>query len=66
VYSTESVETLYDWKKFELKTDRCGLQHIFTQSDLNARQRVGQNCLANMILRFTYIKGTMNRVAYAC
>jgi hypothetical protein len=23
-------------RKFELKTDHCGLQHIFTQSDLNA------------------------------
>jgi hypothetical protein len=23
-------------QKFELKTDHCGLQHIFTQSDLNA------------------------------
>ena len=26
-------------RKFELKTDHCGLQHIFTQSDLNVRQR---------------------------
>jgi hypothetical protein len=26
-------------QNFELKTDHCGLQHIFTQSDLNARQR---------------------------
>jgi hypothetical protein len=26
-------------QKFELKIDHCGLQHIFTQSDLNARQR---------------------------
>jgi hypothetical protein len=25
-------------QKFELKTDHCGLQHIFTQSDLKARQ----------------------------
>ena len=25
-------------QKFELKTDHCGLQHIFSQSDLNARQ----------------------------
>ena len=23
-------------QKFELKTDHCGLQHIFTQGDLNA------------------------------
>jgi hypothetical protein len=26
-------------QKFKLKTDHYGLQHIFTQSDLNARQR---------------------------
>jgi hypothetical protein len=26
-------------QKFELKTDHCGLQHIFTQGDLNAQQR---------------------------
>jgi hypothetical protein len=25
--------------KFELKTDHSGMQHIFTQSDLNAQQR---------------------------
>jgi hypothetical protein len=29
---------LIGWK-FELKTYHCGLQHIFTESDLNARQR---------------------------
>jgi len=29
---------LIGWK-FELKTDHSGLQHIFTHSDLNARQR---------------------------
>jgi hypothetical protein len=25
-------------RKFELNTDHCGVQHIFTESDLNARQ----------------------------
>jgi hypothetical protein len=43
-------------QKFELKMDHCGLQHIFTQSDLNARQRhwsedIGHNFLASTILR---------------
>jgi hypothetical protein len=26
-------------QKFELKMDHCGLQHMFTQHDLNARQQ---------------------------
>jgi hypothetical protein len=49
-YATHDLEllaivyTLRVWRhyligwKFELKTDHCGLQHIFTQRDLNARQ----------------------------
>jgi hypothetical protein len=47
-YATHDLEllaivyALRDWRhyligwKFELKTDHCGLQHIFTKSDLNA------------------------------
>ena len=34
-------------QKFELRTYHCGLQHIFTQGKLNARQRRGQNFLAS-------------------
>jgi hypothetical protein len=49
-------------RKFELKTDHCGLQHIFTQSDLNARQRRWSELLSEYDFEITYIKGTVNRV----
>jgi hypothetical protein len=52
-------------RKFELKTDHCGLQHIFTQSDLNARQRRWSELLSEYDFEITYIKGTVNRVADA-
>jgi hypothetical protein len=42
--------------------DHCGLQHIFTQSDLNARQRRWSELLSEYDFEITYIKGTMNRV----
>jgi hypothetical protein len=51
--------------KFELKTDHCGLQHIFTQSDLNARQRSWSELLSEYEFEITYIKGMVNRVADA-
>jgi hypothetical protein len=51
--------------KFELKTDHCGLQHIFTQSDLNTRQRRWSELLSECDFEITYIQGTMNRVADA-
>ena len=47
-------------RKFELKTDHCGLQHIFTQSDLNARQRRWSELLSEYDFEITYIKGTVN------
>jgi hypothetical protein len=52
-------------RKFELRTDHCGLQHIFTQSDLNARQRRWSELLSEYDFEITYIKGTVNRVADA-
>jgi hypothetical protein len=52
-------------QKFKLKTDHCGLKHIFTQSDLNARQRRWSKFLSEYYLEITYIKGTMNIVADA-
>jgi hypothetical protein len=51
--------------KIELKTDHCGLQHIFTQSDLNARQRHWSELLSEYDFEITYIKGMVNRVADA-
>jgi hypothetical protein len=41
------------------------LQHIFTQSDLNARQRRWSELLSEYEFEITYIKGTVNRVADA-
>ena len=52
-------------QKFELKTDHCGLQHIFMQSDLNTRQRRWSELLSEYDFEITYIKGTMNQVADA-
>jgi hypothetical protein len=45
--------------------DHCGLQHIFTQSELNARQRRWSKLLSEYDFDITYIKGTMNRVSDA-
>ena len=47
-------------QKNELKTDHCGLQHIFTQSDLNAQQRRWSKLLSEYDFEITYIKGTVN------
>jgi hypothetical protein len=55
---------LIGWK-FELKTDHCGLQHIFTQRDLNVRQQRWLEFLREYDFEITYIKGTMNRVVDA-
>jgi hypothetical protein len=52
-------------RKFELNTDHCGLQHIFTQSDLNARQRRWSKLLSEYDFEITHIKGIVNRVADA-
>jgi hypothetical protein len=56
--------TLLD-ENVELKTDHCVLQHIFMQSDLNARQRHWSEFLSEYDFEITYIKGTVNRVADA-
>jgi hypothetical protein len=50
---------------FELKIDHCGLQHIFTQSDLNARQQCWSELLSEYDFEINYIKGIVNRVVDA-
>jgi hypothetical protein len=55
---------LIRWK-FKLKIDHCGLQHIFTQSDLNARQRHWSKLLSEYDFEITYIKGKINIVVDA-
>jgi hypothetical protein len=42
--------------QFELNMDQCGLQHIFMQSDLNARQRRWLELLRKYEFNITYIK----------
>jgi hypothetical protein len=76
-YATHDLEllaivyALKVWKhylvgqKFELKTSHCGLQHIFMQNDLNARQWCWSELLSEYDFEITYIKGTVNRVAKA-
>jgi hypothetical protein len=48
-------------QKIELKTDHCGLQHIFTQSDLNAQQWCWSKFLSEYDFEITYIKGRLFR-----
>jgi hypothetical protein len=48
-------------RKFELKTDHHGLQHIFTQCNLNVRQRIWPELLSEYDFEITYIKGTINK-----
>jgi hypothetical protein len=52
-------------RKFKLNTDHYGLQHIFTQSDLNVRQRRWSEFLSEYDFEIYYIKGTRNRVVDA-
>ena len=61
----KGLETLPCWTKIELKTNLCGLQHIFMQSDLNARQRHWSKLLSEYDFEITYINGMVNRVADA-
>jgi hypothetical protein len=65
VYALKVLRHYLVGRKFELRTDHCGLQHIFTQSDLNARQRRWSELLSEYDFEITYIKGTVNRVADA-
>ena len=52
-------------RKFELRTDHCGLQHIFTQDHLNARPRRWSELIREYDFDIAYIKGIVNRVADA-
>ena len=52
-------------RKFDLRTDNCGLQHIFTQDHLNTRQRRWSELIIEYDFDITYIKGMVNRVVDA-
>jgi hypothetical protein len=47
-------------RKFKIRMDQCGLQHIFTQSDQNVRQQCWSEFLSEYDFEITYIKGTVN------
>jgi hypothetical protein len=50
-------------QKIELNMDQCGLQHIFTQSELNTRQQHWSNFLSVYDFKISCIKGIVNQVA---
>jgi hypothetical protein len=52
-------------QKFELKTDHKSLKHLFTQRDLNARQRLWSEFMSEYNFGILYIKGKENVVADA-
>jgi hypothetical protein len=52
-------------QKFELKTDHQSLKHLFTQRDLNARQRRWSEFMSEYDFGISYIKGKENVVADA-
>jgi hypothetical protein len=52
-------------RNFELKTDHQILKHLFTQRDLNARQRRWSEFMSEYDFGISYIKGKENVVTYA-
>jgi hypothetical protein len=52
-------------RNFELKTDHQSLKHLFTQRDLNARQRRWSEFMSEYDFGILYIKGKENLVADA-
>jgi hypothetical protein len=60
VYSLKVWRHYLVGQKIELRTDHCGLQHIFMQSDLNVRQRRWLELLSKYDYEITYIKATVN------
>jgi hypothetical protein len=50
------------WGNFELKTDHQSLKHLFTQRDLNARQRRWSEFMSEYDFGISYIKGKENVV----
>jgi hypothetical protein len=53
------------WGNFELKMDHQSLKHLFTQRDLNARQRRWSEFMSEYDFGISYIKGKKNVVADA-
>jgi hypothetical protein len=52
-------------KKFELRTDHCGLKHLFGQPTINVRQTRWLEFLSKYDFEIKHIKGKENQVANA-
>jgi len=52
-------------RRFELRTDHCGLKYLFDQPTLNARKARWLEFLCEFDLEIKHIKGKENKVAYA-
>lgn len=52
-------------RRFELRTDHQSLKNLFTQRDLNARQRRWSEFMSEYDFEISYIKGKENVVADA-
>ena len=52
-------------RRFELRTDHCGLKYLFDQPTLNARQARWLEFLCEFDFEIKHIKGKENKVADA-
>ena len=52
-------------RRFELRTDHCGLKYVFDQPTLNARQARWLEILCEFDFEIKHIKGRENKVADA-
>ena len=52
-------------RRFELRTDHCGLKYLFDQPTLNARQAIWLEFLCEFDFEIKHIKGRENKVADA-
>ena len=52
-------------RRFELRTDHCGLKYLFDQPTLNARQAIWLEFLCEFDFEIKHIKGKENKVVDA-
>ena len=50
-------------RRFELRTDHCGLKYLFDQPTLNARQAIWLEFLCDFDFEIKHINGKENKVA---
>ena len=52
-------------KRFELRTNHCGLKYLFDQRTLNSREAIWLEFLCEFDFKINHIKGKENKVANA-